>query len=271
MARRRKQELLGNHQKCYLWGKNVVWETLRAGRWPILELRVSETLPREKLAEVRRLAESRDIPLLVESPDELQRRCRSPEHQGLVAKMPPFPYDDIDTVLSQMNASPLFLVLDSIHDPHNFGAILRSAEALGVDAVFVAMRKQSDVTSVVARSSAGAVNNVRLCKVDSLVELAKRLRAMDVTLVAASEKGTRGPWEFDFRRPTAIVIGNEGQGISRALFEQCTDVVTIPQQGTIGSLNAAVSAGIVLYEAARQRRGTAQPPKAESRSNARGR
>ncbi|MEX2285696.1 MAG: 23S rRNA (guanosine(2251)-2'-O)-methyltransferase RlmB [Planctomycetaceae bacterium] len=257
----RRQKLLGNHQKCWIWGKNVVLETLRVGRWPILELRLADRLARPKLAEARQLAESRDVPVIVDTADELARRCGSSEHQGYLAKMPPFPYDDRETLLRRKISSPLYLVLDSIQDPYNFGAVLRCAEVFGVDAVFVAERGQAEVTSLVARTSAGAVNHLRIAKAERLVDVVKRLRGAKVSVVAATQHGSTDIGDFDFRAPTAIVIGNEGEGITAPLLEQCDATVRIPQQGSVGSLNAAVAAGIVLYEAARQRRRVgANPP-----------
>jgi 23S rRNA (guanosine2251-2'-O)-methyltransferase len=257
MGRKRKQELLGSHQKCWIWGRNVVLETLRAGKWPILELRIADRLSHEKQTEVRRLAESREVPLVVESAEDLERRCRSSEHQGYVAKMPPYPYDDIDAVLAKRGRAPLYLVLDSLQDPYNFGAILRSAESFGVCAVFVAEQRQAEVTSLVARTSAGAVNFLQIVKVADLVDLATRLKSTGVTIVAANEKSKTDLQDCEFSKSTAIIIGNEGEGISQSLLERCDAMVRIPQQGSVGSLNAAVSAGIVLYEAARQRQRSA--------------
>jgi 23S rRNA (guanosine2251-2'-O)-methyltransferase len=254
MARKRKHNLLGSHQKCWIWGKNVVVETLHAGKWPVLEVRVADRLPREKQHEAQLLAEARGVPLIVETAEELERRCRSAEHQGYAAKLPPYPYDDAETVLTRKRESPLFLVLDSVQDPYNFGAILRSAESFGVAAVFVAEQRQSEVTSLVARTSAGAVNYLSIAKVANLPELAVRLKSLGTKIVAASEKSKANLADCDFGRATAIVIGNEGEGISTSLLEQCDATARIPQQGSVGSLNAAVSAGIVLYEAARQRR-----------------
>src|SRR5262245_35081631 len=122
MAARRKQPLLGNHQKCWIWGRNVVRETLRAGRWQILELRLADRLPRDERLDISRLAESRNVPLTIEPADELRRRCRSDEHQGYAAKMPPFPYEDAERVLNRGDGNPLYVLLDSIQDPYNFGA-----------------------------------------------------------------------------------------------------------------------------------------------------
>jgi 23S rRNA (guanosine2251-2'-O)-methyltransferase len=248
-----KRELLGNHQKCWIWGKNTVTESLRAGRWPIHELRLSETLPTETLQKTRGMAARLDIPVFVEPPQRLSDRCRSAEHQGFLAKMAPYPYESVDDILNNPPQCPLHVVLDSIQDPHNFGAILRSADAMAVDAVFVGEKHQSDVTSLVARASAGAVNHVRLARVDNLGELVTRLKRCDVRIVAAAGDACRDCADCDFCRPTALLIGNEGGGIEQSLLELSDVRIRIPQFGVVDSLNAAVAAGILLYEARRQR------------------
>src|SRR4051812_33507612 len=119
-----KKQLLGNHQRCWLWGRNLVYETLDAGRWPILELCLSRDLAAETLNEVRQLASRRCIPARVEDRETLTRLCHSAEHQGYVARMAPFPYATAEDVLNARPAAPLYLVLDSLQDPYNFGAIL---------------------------------------------------------------------------------------------------------------------------------------------------
>ena len=251
--KRKKQPLLGSHQRCWLWGRHTVLETLRAGKWPVLELRLADRLPPAALAEARTLAAELNVPAFVESGDGLTRRCRTAEHQGYAAKMPPYPYDAPEEILRHASSRPLLVVLDSIQDPHNFGAILRSAEVLGLDGVLTGEQGQVEVTSLVARSSAGAVNHLRIARETDLGGALRRLRERGLTLVAASEKAARPLFACDFRRPAAVVIGNEGFGIREELLQLCDEQVTIPQSGRIGSLNAAVSAGILFYEALRQR------------------
>lgn len=254
--RRRGQKqpkLLGSHQKCWLWGRNAVLETLSAGKWPALELALAADLPAGELKRAQTLAERRGIPVSIEPAEALQRRCRSPEHQGYVAKMPPFPYDDADSLLRNRPQRPLYVVLDSIQDPHNFGAIVRSAEVMAFDAVFIAETGQVGVTSAVARSSAGAVNHVPIARAGDLPGLARRLKQLDVRLVGASEKAEINIIDCDLTRPVAIVIGSEATGISPELADLCDETARIPQYGRVGSLNAAVSAGILFYEARRQR------------------
>jgi len=247
------KELLGSHQKCWLWGRNVVLETLRAGAWPVLELHLAGTLAADELEAARRLAERHGIQVKVQAAARLEQLCHAPEHQGYLAKMGPFSYADAEMLLADRPPAPLYAVLDSIQDPHNFGAVVRSAEVFGLDAVFIAEREQVGVTTAVARASAGAVSRVPIARVVDLPVLAARLKAAGVALVAASEKADAPITAHDFLGATAIVIGSEAHGIRPALLERCDALVRIPQHGRIGSLNAAAAAAVVFYEARRQR------------------
>lgn len=264
--RRRKGQpkLLGNHQKCWLWGRNVVTETLRAARWPVLELHLSDSLLAEELSVAEHWSRSNDIALTIEPNERLTNLCHSREHQGYLAKMAAFPYDRVVDVLAVAQATPLFAILDGLQDPHNFGAVIRSAHVLGVDALFVPTRGQVEVTAQVARSSAGAVNHLRIAQADDLVTLVSELRSRGVRVIGTSQNAARRVFESDLTSGVAIVIGNEGSGIRDELLSACDELVTIPQFGAIESLNAAVSAGILFYEAQRQRH--VGRPKADSRS-----
>lgn len=254
-TRPRARELMGSHQKCWLWGRNVVLETLRAAVWKPHELLHAPDLAPAVLDEVRRLAAERNIPLASATDSRFRDLIRAEDHQGLAARMPPFPYRDGVDVLAGLGAKPFVLLLDGIQDPFNFGAILRSAEILGVDAVFVGEARQAEVTAQVVRSSAGAVNHLALARVESLAGIAEELRSRGVPVWAASEKGTRPPWEIDLSGATALVIGNEGTGVSAELAARCDGALSIPQPGRTNSLNAAVAAGILCYEIHRQRSG----------------
>lgn len=250
---KRKQKLLGSHQKCWVWGRNVVLEILRAGRWPALDLHLADRLPPSQRNEAEGLARQCDVPLTVEPFDSLTNRCHSKEHQGYLVKMAPYPHADIETILNRPIPSPLFVVLDAIQDPYNYGAIVRSADGLGIDAIFVPSEGQSEVTSLVARSSAGAVNYVDIVQVDDLTTLAGELKKRGLALVAAVQDAPRMAFECSLAGPVALVIGNEGRGIRSELLALCDERIRIPQLGHVESLNAAVSAGILFYEACRQR------------------
>ena len=251
--RKSKPALLGNHQRCWLWGRHVVTETLRAARWPVLELHLSDRLPEVDLKFAEQWSQSCGGLLSIASFDRLTELCHSREHQGFLAKMGEFPYDRTEEVLAAMKPQPLFAILDGLQDPHNFGAIIRSAHMLGADALFVPASGQVDVTVQVARSSAGAVNHLPIAQAEDLVTLAAQLRSRGVRLIGTSQNAEHRLFECDLSSGVAIVIGNEGTGIRAELLAVCDELVTIPQFGAVESLNAAVSAGILFYEAQRQR------------------
>lgn len=252
-SRRGKGKLLGSHQKCWIWGRHVVVETLRAGTWPPLELHLSTALDRRERNEAADRATLLGTTVTFESPQRLRALCKSGEHQGYVAKMPEYPYATLAGALKPPgDAPPLVAVLDGIQDPYNLGAIVRSADVFGVDAVVLGETNQVGVTSLVARCSAGAVNHVPVARGD-LLEFAGRLRERSVPLIGLDRAADATICECDLKRPVALAVGNEHAGLSPALRERCDALARIPQQGRIGSLNAAVAAGIAFYEAARQR------------------
>ena len=240
---------MGGHQRCWVWGRHAVREILQAGRWPILELMLADSFPDDLRNEFQSLADS----FSVESSKRLSQLCGVKNHQGVIAKMPPFPYDRAEDVLRSAPENPLFVMLDRIQDSYNFGAILRSAEVLGVDGVFIGEAHQAEDNSLVARTSGGAVNYVQIAQVPDLTAWTRTLREHGHHIVAANEKADQSPANWNFRAATTLIIGNEGEGVSPQLFELCDGSVAIPQCGQVGSLNAAVAAGILLYEARRQR------------------
>lgn len=250
---KRRRKFLGSHQRAWIWGRYPVLETLRAGHWKPLELRTSTRLTAPERAELDSLLGNADIPAESVDPDELTELCGTTEHQGYAARMPPFPYRDANDLLQTTTTNPIFVVLDGIQDPHNFGAIVRTADAMAIDGVFVGTKGQSEISSQVVRSSAGAVNHVPIAAVEEIIEFVGRLRKQGFQIAAASEKRGRPAAECDFTKSTLLLIGNEGAGIRPELLDLCDVIATIPQFGHVGSLNAAVSAGILFYEARRQR------------------
>lgn len=250
--RKKSRRVMGNHQRCWIWGRHAVTETLDAGKWPVLELQLSEELPDSEREPLVAAAESQGATVSITSTRKLTERCGARDHQGFIAKMPPYPYDDLETLISDAASPQLLLLLDSVQDAYNFGAILRCAEVLGAQGVFVGQKHQAEVNSLVARTSAGAVNHLKIAEGD-LVAVAERLKENGVSLIAASEKGATPACAADFTEGCAIIIGNEARGIREDLLRTVSKHITIPQHGRVGSLNAAVAAGIVLYEAQRQR------------------
>jgi len=249
------KELLGSHQKCWLWGRHAVMEALRAGRWPVVEVYLAESLDEEAIAAARREGARLGVEVKLAGAKRLEELCHSGDHQGCLAKMGPFPYAQAAAMLEGKQTGALFAILDGIQDPHNFGAIVRSAEVLGVDGIFIGEKGQVDVTSAVARSSAGAVSRMPIGRVGDLRALARQMKSLGISVVGTGQGGETEIGEHDFRKATAVVIGNEGRGLGEDLAEMCDRVLRIPQHGEIGSLNAAASAAIFFYEALRQRSG----------------
>jgi len=267
--RRSNSGLAANHQRSWLWGRHAVLETLKSGRWPIVELFIESNQPEPELAEVERLAESLDIAVELVDADRLTQLSQTYEHQGFLARMGEFPCEDSESLMlaarmaTQLAASnsaasssaalaPLFVICDRIQDAHNFGAILRSCDAMKLDGIVIGERYQSSITPHVARSSAGAVNHQRIFRVPLLTEAVAMLKQTEFQIIAASEKSATTLWEVDLARPTVVLIGSETSGIASELLSLCDTHVAIPMLGGVNSLNAAVAAGIVLYECRRQ-------------------
>jgi 23S rRNA (guanosine2251-2'-O)-methyltransferase len=247
------KRVLGSHQKCWLYGRHAVLETLRAARWRPLEIWLANDLEPAIRNEVSALAGQQQVPLVESDADAMTKRCGGLAHQGLMARMPPFPYAKINEVLERAAQPAFFVILDGIQDPFNFGAILRSADVFGVAGVFVPADNQSEVTVQVVRSSAGAVNHIPIAQVQNLVELLAQLRERGVHSIAASGTASTTVTECDLTAACALVIGNEGAGVRTDVLAACDLQVKIPQAGHVDSLNAAVAAGILCYEVQRQR------------------
>lgn len=254
MARNRTQKkLLGNHQKAWLWGRHPVLECLRAGKWLPIELRLSKSLAENINEEIRTLASSCHVETHLETDARLKQLCKANDHQGCLARMPAFPYADADEVLNAATGAPAFALIAGVQDPHNLGAILRSAEVFGLDAVFLTATGQVGITSLVARTSVGAVNHLPIARVD-VATLIDNLQSQEITVAATTPDGGEPIDQVDFNKPTAIVIGGESTGLPAEILGRCEARISIPQHGSLDSLNAAVAAGVVFYEIARQRR-----------------
>ena len=254
-SRRRssRRDVLTNHNRCWIWGRHVVLETLRAGRWPILELLIGDRAGDVLWDEAVRLAQQHGLVAIAMDDATLTKACHSGEHQGMAARMAPFPYASFEQLLNGLPTDAMLVVLDRLQDPFNFGAIVRSASTLGLDGIVVGQKEQVDVNSLVARCSAGAVNYIAIASTDDLVQTVDALRERGFQIVAASEKADTSLPEANFCQPTVAIIGNEGRGIRPELLARCDRSLSIPMSGPVGSLNAAVAAGILFYEMRRQR------------------
>ena len=182
------RKLLGSHNRCWIWGRNVVAETLLAGRWPLLELAVSRKLDAALLKEFTRRAAKLGVPVTETDDAGLTKLCRAADHQGCAARMTEFPYWTVDEFRRRLTDTSILVVLDRIQDPFNFGAMIRTAECLGIDGIVIGSAEQTGVNSQVARSSAGAVNHVPICRLDDLQQFLAELRSGGWQISGASER-----------------------------------------------------------------------------------
>src|SRR2546430_3662310 len=242
-----------------LYGVNPLLEALRAGDRAPAEILVAEGAHDERLRELIELARARNVSVKRAPRAVLDRAVGSTHHQGVMARVAAARYADAEELLSSIashvgrEAEPLVLVLDGIEDPRNLGAILRTAECAGVDGVFIPERRAAGLNETVAKASAGAVDHLRIARVTNLTVLIEQLKERNLRVVGAAGDAPIGYVDWDWTRPSALVLGAEGSGLHRLVREHCDALVRIPVRGKMESLNVSVAGGIVLYEALRQR------------------
>ncbi|PDO11295.1 MAG: 23S rRNA (guanosine(2251)-2'-O)-methyltransferase RlmB [Candidatus Reconcilbacillus cellulovorans] len=245
----------GGLEHDYIAGRRAVAEALRAGR-PIHKLFVAAGA-RDNIRELSEEARRLGIPVQIVDRRKLDDLVPDVSHQGVVAQAASGRYWELDELLGGAASDgqpPFFVLLDGIEDPRNLGAILRTAECAGVHGVIVPKRRSAGLTAAVAKTSAGAVEHVRVARVSNVVQAIRRLRERGIWVVGADLSGDRYIYDVDLTIPVAIVVGNENAGIGRLVRESCDWLVRIPLFGSVASLNASVAAGVLLYEVVRQRR-----------------
>jgi 23S rRNA (guanosine2251-2'-O)-methyltransferase len=237
-------------------GRQPVLEALRAGR-PVNRLLVARDAGRHSvLAEILHLAHAAKIPIDYVPRSGLDHACSDAVHQGVLAYAAARSYvtlDDLLDVSRDMREQPLYCLLDGIEDPHNLGAILRTACATGVHGVVVRSRRAVGLTAAVAKASAGAIEYVPVARVANMAYTISSLQQNGVWVVGIDASGQSPYTNVDYTAPTALVIGGEGRGVADLVRKKCDIVVGIPMRGEVSSLNASVAAAIVMYEAYRQR------------------
>jgi 23S rRNA (guanosine2251-2'-O)-methyltransferase len=234
-----------------IYGINPVVEALRARR--VTAVRVSPRAD-ERLAEIVRLAGEQGIPVRRANAHELDRFAKGGVHQGVVADVHDRVDLSVEDLVTGAASTPLIVVLDQIEDPHNVGAILRTADAAGADGVVRQSRHAARLDGAAAKASAGAVAHVKIAEVVNVARALESLKAAGVWTVGLTGDAGKPYDEVDFTLPTALVVGAEGTGLRRLVRERCDWLVSIPMRGHIGSLNVSVATGIALYEAVRQRK-----------------
>lgn len=240
-----------------LYGRNAVAESLRAGRRKARLLLLAEgTDDRKTVSDLAALAASHNVEVEHVSRTELDRRASGVNHQGAILEVGPYPYADYDDMLAATRDNPdaLILVLDSLQDPQNLGTLLRTAEAANVTGIVIPEHRAVQVTAAVVNASAGAVEHLPVAMVTNLVRAVEQAKEAGAWIVAAEATPDAVlPSQTDLTGPLVLVIGSEGQGVSRLLRETADLTVRIPLVGKVGSLNAATAGSILLYEVVRQR------------------
>jgi 23S rRNA (guanosine2251-2'-O)-methyltransferase len=237
----------------WIYGFNPVLEALRAGR-NIKAVYVSSGR-HEKVSEIRKESEIRGVP--VETAGNTFFDSRFPKgHQGVAARVIQRGYVSVDELLaipSGRNETPLFIILDGVEDPRNFGAILRSADAAGVHGVVIQSHRSASLGPEVAKTSAGAVEYVPVSMVPNIKHAIREMKERGITVIGAEAGDYPALWEVDLTVPLTVIIGSEGMGARKTVRGACDIIITIPMRGKINSLNASVASGILLFEILRQR------------------
>jgi 23S rRNA (guanosine2251-2'-O)-methyltransferase len=236
-----------------IYGIAPVLEALRSGKRRVKEVWLAHGTKPHRWQELRALAGQARVPLSEVERSRLDAITRRANHQGVVALVSAVGYADLEEVLSGITGSPLLVVLDQVEDPHNLGAVIRTAECAGAHAVIIPEHHAVGLTEAVVKASAGATEYLPVVRVVNLATTLDSLRQRNIWIVGVERDGERPYVGWDFTLPTAVVLGSEGKGIRRLVRERCDLVVSLPLLGNITSLNVSVAAGVVLYEAVRQR------------------
>lgn len=255
MEKRYNQRTEGNgNNKDVLFGIRPVIEAIKAGK-EVEKLLIQKDQHSVLIHELIKLAREHNIPISQVPVEKLNSITRK-NHQGVVCFVALLSYASLDNIISQCfnkGKDPFILILDRITDVRNFGGISRTAECTGVDAIVIPTRGSAQINSDALKTSAGALNFIPVCREDNLKKTIDYLKESGLQVVGCTEKADKQLYEFDFKRPVAIIMGSEEDGISPEYLKKCDATVKIPMQGQIESLNVSVATGMILYEAVRQR------------------
>lgn len=235
-------------------GRNAVLEAFRSGK-TVDKLYILDGCQDGPVRTIAREARKHDTIIQYVAKERLDQISETGKHQGVIAVAASYEYATVENILAKAKEKgepPFVLLLDNIEDPHNLGAIIRTANLAGAHGVIIPKRRAAGLTAVVARTSAGALNYTPVAKVTNLKTVMEQLKKEGVWFVCADMGGT-AYYDLDLKGPIGLVIGNEGEGVSRLVKENCDFVASIPMKGDIDSLNASVAAGILAFEIARQR------------------
>jgi 23S rRNA (guanosine2251-2'-O)-methyltransferase len=238
-----------------IFGRNPVLELLKSDK-SINKILIAVGSEKGSVVEIIKAAKQKRVPIQQVERSHLDKMFPGQKHQGVAAMVAPVDYVEWQDILErarEKNEDPLIIILDEIEDPHNLGAILRTADAVGAHGVIIPKRRAVPLTEGVAKASAGAVEYVPVARVANIVQVIEKLKKEGCWVAGTSLKGTL-LYEQDLKGPLVVVIGSEGKGLAKLTEEKCDFLVRIPMLGQINSLNASVATGVVLYEVARQRK-----------------
>lgn len=235
-------------------GRNAVYEFLQTEKM-VYELFVAIGVKRDSIKNILQIANDRSIKISFIEKEGVDNIATVDNHQGIVALVEDYQYAHFDTTIDSIEGNGFVLICDNLKDPHNLGAILRSADATGVDAVIIPKDRSVEITPTVTKVSVGATEHIPVIKVTNISRSIEELKEKGYWITAADMDGDRPFFESDLKGNVAIVIGSEGEGIRRLVKEKCDFVVNIPMKGRIQSLNASVAASILMYEVVRQNHG----------------
>lgn len=238
-----------------LIGRNAVIEAIRSGRG-INKLLIADGDKEGSVKEVISLAKAQGIVIQFVERSKIEGIAGGLRHQGVLAYVAPVAYSDLETILQAAETkgeAPFLLLLDELEDPHNLGALLRTADATGVHGVLIPKRRSVPLTATVAKTSAGAVEYVPVARIGNIAQTLRKLKDKGFWVAGADMDGSQNYYEADLTGPLVLVVGSEGHGMSRLTKEQCDFIVKMPMVGKINSLNASVAGSILMYESMRQR------------------
>lgn len=235
-------------------GRNPIIEALKNNR-PIEKIMVNKASKEGSIKKILAMAKENKVIIQEVDRHKLDEMSESHAHQGVIAITSDYRYYDLDEILEiprQNGEDPFFIILDGITDPHNLGSIIRTAHAVGAHAVIIPKRRSVQITPIVAKASAGAVEYLPVCKVTNIVNTIKTLKENGLWIAAVDMDGQTF-YQQNLGGPLGLVVGSEGEGISRLVKQNCDFTVSMPMSGNVTSLNASVAGGILLYEVYRQR------------------
>lgn len=256
MDRLKQEKELTAQYDDQIEGRNSVIELLESGR-DVNKIFIQSGERHGSINKIIAMAKERKILIAEMSKEKMQQMSQTENYQGVIAIVPPFDYVDVEDILLEAKSrqeEPFVVLLDGIEDPHNLGSIIRTAETAGVHGIIIPKRRAASVNSTVNKVSAGAVEHMKIARVNNMVDTIKYLKEQGLWICGTDMDTKTYYYDQDLTGPIGIVIGSEGFGMSRLVKENCDFLVKIPMKGKITSLNASVSAGIVMYEAVKQRR-----------------